>query len=294
MDLDKIIINRPSNQSRAQKTTSIFLTVVAWTVWSYLWLPLLGVLGWYLGFEFFQSAMKDSGWKAFLAALPSYLEYIALTSGTLVFWALINWARFKGVRDKRALGDHKQVTAQEQAHYLDVSEYGLTKWKNTKRLVAMYFKSGKLSHMVPTAGAAYTGIPAIDDGDMSARFANDLYDIVQSIEEKAPTPVVDVNISMTLEEEFALNNKKLEKLYKLEQKYVKDLNKLAEYSKPHKIVPLFAAQKRRLEAVKDAIAKYESKHAFLECEALEKNSVVPDSIKKGSSVIVDGTLFAEQ
>lgn len=301
MNLNELIINKPQNQSKRQKITSILVTTVAWSVWSYMWLPLLGLIGWYLGFEFFQNAMKDNGWTDFLKEIPSYVNYVSIASGSLLAWALINWYRFGGSKDKRARGEHKILKTSEQATFIGVRNSTLRQWQKSKRVVAHYYQSGKLSHMLTNANEPYQGIPASADPSAEEALAKSLHEALEKLDSSDHKKYIDIRVDLTKEQELVLIEKKIQKIQKLIVKYEKDLSVLAKLDNPSQIVPLFSAQKRRLEQLNKALEDYQVRKEYLKCEfdlRLEdkKTSTSQEAgvIKNYGSAILDGRKYLEE
>ncbi|HEV8078806.1 MAG TPA: poly-beta-1,6-N-acetyl-D-glucosamine biosynthesis protein PgaD, partial [Marinobacter sp.] len=46
-----LIIERPELQTPTRKTLSSVITFLAWTLWIYLWLPLLSIIAWGAGIQ---------------------------------------------------------------------------------------------------------------------------------------------------------------------------------------------------------------------------------------------------
>lgn len=301
MNLDKLIINRPQNQSKTQKLTNIFVTTLAWSLWSYMWLPLIGLVGWYLGFEFFQKAMKDNGWNDFLKEVPSYINYVSIASGSLLVWAIANWYRFGGIRDKRAGGEHRVLTSADQAKYVGIRNSTLKTWQNSKRVVAHYHNSGKLSYMLTKENEPYQGIPSTPDPAPEELLAKSLHNALEVYDPKKVSQHLDIRIDLSDVEELSLIQKKIKKIDYLIGKYEKDLDLLSKLETPAQIVPLFAAQKRRLEQLKAAREGYIIRKSVLECaydprfkdKALEQTKIGYLQVQQGSAIL-DGRLYLEE
>lgn len=303
MNLDELIINKPQNQTKRQKITSIFVTTIAWSIWSYMWLPLLGLVGWYLGFEFFQNAMKDNGWNDFLKEIPSYINYISIASGSLLAWALLNWYRFGGVRDKRARGEHRVLKTSDQAEYVGVKSSTLRNWQKSKRVIAHYYQSGKLSHMLTNINEPYQGVGAAPDPSKEEILAKSLHEALEKVPQKYPVKYLDLRVDLSPEEELILVEKKISKLLKIIEKYEKDLKLLSKLDDPAQIVPLFSAQKRRLDQFNKALEDYKVRKVFLECaldtrfsdkQLASQLDFATLQVSSKGSAILDGRKYLEE
>ena len=134
-DIRNIIIDRPELQSRGKRAIFGALTAGLWSFYLYLLLPLASLLAWWLGFVVvYEEMVMRRGWEALLELIGVY-GAIVLTMGLVqVSWALGNWLRFYGGRDRRR--ERPQEASQEFAEPLflmDTGEYPV--WLNAKRLV---------------------------------------------------------------------------------------------------------------------------------------------------------------
>ncbi len=95
------IIYRPELQPRPQRLAFSGITVMAWAVWFYLFLPLLSVLAWWLGAEYFAHYMLEPGGRGYFVTLTGYAVVIAIAALIILGWSRYNQFRFSG-RDRRA------------------------------------------------------------------------------------------------------------------------------------------------------------------------------------------------
>jgi biofilm PGA synthesis protein PgaD len=95
------IINRPDLLSRRKRAMFSGITLIAWVVWFYLFLPLISAVAWWAGAELFASYMLDPDERTYLMTLLFYVIGIA-TAGLVIFsWSRYNQLRFQG-HDRRA------------------------------------------------------------------------------------------------------------------------------------------------------------------------------------------------
>ncbi len=94
---DNLIIDKPDLQTPRQRLMFGVVTIAAWMMWIYLWLPIITLLGWYFGVRRFHDVMITQSGAAHLAqSIGWYALVIVAICASLVGWALFNWARFRG------------------------------------------------------------------------------------------------------------------------------------------------------------------------------------------------------
>lgn len=94
------IINRPDLQKPAQWTIFTAITLLLWLLYFYLWLPLISLAAWYLGFRFFEHYMLDAELHTYMTSLGWYALVIMLIAIMLVGWSRYNLSRFRD-KDRR-------------------------------------------------------------------------------------------------------------------------------------------------------------------------------------------------
>ncbi|HUB88169.1 MAG TPA: poly-beta-1,6-N-acetyl-D-glucosamine biosynthesis protein PgaD [Dyella sp.] len=112
------IINRPHRQSPLQRTLFTLITMVAWTLWISLWLPLLTLIAWLLGVE---DAFKQLGLMHPLHAANdlSIVLCVAIVCALLMgSWSQYNRVRFAGKQRRRG---NRAVELAEMAPVLAAS-----------------------------------------------------------------------------------------------------------------------------------------------------------------------------
>lgn len=102
MKADAVLIHRPERQPRAQRAFFGVLTAIAWSVYAYLWLPLITLVVWALGLRasYVEIYLRSRQVDAFL---PLVLPIIALVVAVLLIgWAEYNRRRFGHLNRRRA------------------------------------------------------------------------------------------------------------------------------------------------------------------------------------------------
>lgn len=108
-DTDRQVIYLPHRQHRAKRTFYGVMTLVAWAVYAYLWLPLATLVLWVVGvrLSYIELYLRDQRLDAaLLVTLPLLLLACAIL---LIGWAEYNRLRFRGRERRLALVDVDNV-----------------------------------------------------------------------------------------------------------------------------------------------------------------------------------------
>ena len=135
--MNELVIDRPELQPPTMRAIYGALTVVLWTFYIYLLLPVATLLAWYVGYSVvYEEMLMRAGWEALLE-LIGYYSLVVLVMGLVqVGWASLNWVRFSGNRDRRRLHE-RQVNMQIDSMFMtDTTEFPA--WQNAKRLVVRH------------------------------------------------------------------------------------------------------------------------------------------------------------
>jgi biofilm PGA synthesis protein PgaD len=137
------IIDRPDLQSPAQRTMTGVLTLVFWSIWAYLCLPLLSLLAWAVGFHqaYFYMVVRG-GHEQLLHVLLLCLAGIGLLGGALVLWASYNIVRYGKLpaRAGRPPVPHEQI-----ARYFRQGPVAVSQWQATQRLYVHHDEKGDIA-----------------------------------------------------------------------------------------------------------------------------------------------------
>ena len=88
----------PEEMTPPQRARDAIVTALLWAVYLYLWVPLISLLAWALGFEFAYDVMVRAGGARDL--LPILLEYavvISMILSAFTIWSVSNRLRFKNL-----------------------------------------------------------------------------------------------------------------------------------------------------------------------------------------------------
>lgn len=132
--MSEFIIDRSDLQPAAMRALFNVLTMALWSSYVYLLLPVATLLAWYAGFNaVYEEMVLRRGWESLIDLLGFY-GFIVLVMGCVqVGWASVNWARFRGKRDRRRLRARQVDMQVENKFMMDTAEIPI--WQNARRLV---------------------------------------------------------------------------------------------------------------------------------------------------------------
>ena len=137
-----LIIDRPELQTPQQRYIFSMLTLVFWIIWFYLWLPLLSLFAWLLGFEYFyENMIRLNGLEGLLDLIGWYGLVIGASALLLVFWSAYNLSRFQG-KNKRTTSI--RVTEEQMAEFFHIDKSGLQICHHEKRIVFEFGQDGSI------------------------------------------------------------------------------------------------------------------------------------------------------
>ncbi len=133
--MNDIVIDRPELQTPAKRAFFSVLTVMFWSFYVYLLLPLATLLAWHLGYTaVYEEMVMRNGWEALVKLLGFYSAIVLAMGFTQVGWALVNWMRFAGKRDRRRERERVVDMGFSEPMFLtDTIE--IPAWQDAKRLV---------------------------------------------------------------------------------------------------------------------------------------------------------------
>ena len=138
--MHSLIIDVPEVQSRTRKFSYTMVTLVFWSIYFYMWLPLISLLAWVLGFRFFyQHMIVLGGYQGFLADAKLYFMVILSLSTIFIVWAKINLYRFNDVERRKG---HQPITQTNQAEYYHLDENDIKNWQGLSHMVIHHDENG--------------------------------------------------------------------------------------------------------------------------------------------------------
>lgn len=132
-----LIIERPELQSPARRTLYSVVTALAWSLWLYLWLPLVSLLAWLAGIRLMVlEVFLPVGGQDWME-LIRLLGFVVLAVLAIVVWSQYNLRRY-GQRNRRKRIPN--VEAETLASYYEISPAQLEKLRS-KRLLTLDYSS---------------------------------------------------------------------------------------------------------------------------------------------------------
>ncbi|MFC3653940.1 poly-beta-1,6-N-acetyl-D-glucosamine biosynthesis protein PgaD [Dyella humi] len=135
------IINRPHRQAPLQRTLFAVITMVAWTLWISLWLPVLTLIAWLLGME---DAYRQLGLMHPLHAandLSIVVTVAVVCTLSMGSWSQYNRIRFAGKQRRRG-NRHLDIT--EMAPALASSVETARRLRSGRRSVIHFAHDGQM------------------------------------------------------------------------------------------------------------------------------------------------------
>jgi len=143
--LNSPIIERPDLQTPRQRTLYGAITLAFWALWIYLWVPLLALLAWLLGFEeAYRYMVIYKGYQEVRHVLEIYALVVLLLGGTLMIWASYNILRFRGADKRNA---RPGVTGADIGRDLDHDEHAVLRWHKERLLSVRYDEAGRMAEV---------------------------------------------------------------------------------------------------------------------------------------------------
>lgn len=144
----ELIIDRPDAQPPLQRAAFGIVTLAFWAVWAYLMMPAMTLLAWAFGASRFVDVMIVKGGALDVVRLIGwYLLVISVMCGTLIGWALYNWARFRNA-SRRGTESRPLPNAWVAAH-LGANEKALATWQGQKILQVTFDEEGQIAVIQP-------------------------------------------------------------------------------------------------------------------------------------------------
>ena len=136
------VFDSPELQAGRHRLVYSVMTFVAWIVWAWLWLPLVTLVGWYLGVRTFIREIIIPDSVTIWASVLVYLLIIVLIGIFLIMWSRYNVLRFRGDERRRAAA---RVTDTEMRMRFDLSPDLLARFRDEDSLVVEHDEIGRIA-----------------------------------------------------------------------------------------------------------------------------------------------------
>jgi biofilm PGA synthesis protein PgaD len=138
----QLIINRSTSVPISRRLGWGVVTLFFWTMWVYLWMPLVTLIAWGFGFYGVYSKFK---WEAevmeFTRLVIIYFVIASALGGTLLLWAFSEYMRF---RDKNRRTMPRLAAPEELAGYAKLQTEQLVAWRDSRCMIAHHDSHGAL------------------------------------------------------------------------------------------------------------------------------------------------------
>jgi biofilm PGA synthesis protein PgaD len=136
------IIDRADLQTMQNRAVSGVITVVFWTFWVYLWLPLLALAAWALGLQqAYKYMVVLGGYHEVLRLLGIYALVMGVLCGALAAWATYNILRWGGI--ERRTRNHVP-TLDQVARSFRQGPIAAESWRHAQRLYVVHDDAGAI------------------------------------------------------------------------------------------------------------------------------------------------------
>lgn len=142
-----LVIDNPELQARHKRVVYSAATLMAWSVWMYLWLPLVSLLAWWFGVRVFIRELVVPETRMLLLTLAVYAIVVAVLALLVVAWSQYNLRRF-GRRQRRRAAP--SVTDREIAKWFDVPEAVIGAVRAADTQLIRFGEDGRIEPQVAT------------------------------------------------------------------------------------------------------------------------------------------------
>ena len=145
-----MIIENSKLQPKMLRSAWLAMTMLLWLVYAYLWLPLISLFAWWLGYKTFKYHMITlNGISGFENLLFVYLIIIMILGSFLLGWARLEKSRFKN-KSRRSVA--KAVNNHALASYFKVAEPTLATMQTKKVVMVNFNKQGEMAELYSRQG----------------------------------------------------------------------------------------------------------------------------------------------
>lgn len=140
------IIENNQLQKKPLRYMWMMITVAMWLFFVYLWLPLISLFAWWLGFDtFYYHMVTLNGFSGFTDLFSIYAGIIVLLSALLVAWALLENRRFKNRARRISLN---LVTLEDTAQHFKVNINRLNQARAAKKIRVEFKANGEIERLI--------------------------------------------------------------------------------------------------------------------------------------------------
>ncbi|HVY63504.1 MAG TPA: poly-beta-1,6-N-acetyl-D-glucosamine biosynthesis protein PgaD [Gammaproteobacteria bacterium] len=137
----KACIDAPDLLTPKQRVRDTLMTAGMWGAYLYLWVPLISLFAWLLGFEFAYDVMvRAGGARDLVHVLKMFGVAIALIFVVVTAWSYSNRARYRG-RNRRHAGP--VVPDESMARHFGMEAAALEQLRSARRVAVDFAADGR-------------------------------------------------------------------------------------------------------------------------------------------------------
>jgi biofilm PGA synthesis protein PgaD len=137
----KIFIDAPDLLTTRERARDTLMTAGMWGAYIYLWVPLISLFAWLLGFEFGYDVMvRAGGARDLVRALAIFALVIAVILGIVVTWSYSNRVRYRGRNRRHAVLGVRDLSV---AEYFRVDAPTLDRLRAARRIELGFDDDGR-------------------------------------------------------------------------------------------------------------------------------------------------------
>lgn len=141
----ELVVDRPELQKRPQRVIYSTLTLIAWAVWVYLWLPLVTLVAWYFGLRVFLREIVIPDPRTMMMVGVAYLAVVVVLGGALLVWSRYNVRRFRG-NERRE--DAPPLADSEVREWFEIQPEVLERFRSAARMTVHLDDDGQVEDVV--------------------------------------------------------------------------------------------------------------------------------------------------
>jgi biofilm PGA synthesis protein PgaD len=152
---DCLIVERPDLKSPALVMGERLITILFWSFWFYLWLPLISLLAWLVGIKFLYRQMVElGGFTGFLEQINVFAIGLALVCSAVASWSYYNYVRYAHCTRRTKI---LKIDKKKMADSLRVAEERLSEIQQAKRIVFFFGEDDSIENIATSDAAPQDG-----------------------------------------------------------------------------------------------------------------------------------------
>lgn len=141
--MEELIFEKPHLAPLPSRIGWAFFTAFFWIIWVYLWMPLITLLMWAIGFRYYDNHFLHNSPTELIDLrniFVLYLSIIVTLGGTLLVWARTEYMRFRNVHRRTR---PTSVAITELAEFAKIKPEIMSTLSTVRRMTAHHDEHGK-------------------------------------------------------------------------------------------------------------------------------------------------------